>query len=85
MNTHRAAGSARMILDPKVRKYIYGVSIPLIALLVGLGYVDEGTSALILTLVGAVLGVGTSTLAVANTDAGSPGREDGYPAPDVEA
>ena len=67
MNTHRSTGSARIVLDPRVRKYIYGVSIPLIALLVGLGLVDEGTSALVLTLVGAVLGVGTSTLAVANT------------------
>lgn len=67
MNTHRSTGSARIVLDPKVRKYIYGVSIPLIALLVSLGLVDEGTSALVLTLVGAVLGVGTSTLAVANT------------------
>lgn len=67
MGNYRAEGPARIVLDPKVRKYIYGVSIPLIALLVGLGYVDEGTSALILTLVGAVLGVGTSTLAVANT------------------
>ena len=67
MGNYRAEGPARIVLDPKVRKYIYGVSIPLIALLVGLGYVDEGTSALVLTLVGAVLGVGTSTLAVANT------------------
>lgn len=67
MNTHRSTGSARIVLDPKVRKYIYGVSIPLIALLVSLGLVDEGTSALVLTLVGAILGVGTSTLAVANT------------------
>lgn len=67
MSKYRAEGGAKIVLDPKVRKYIYGVSIPLIALLVGLGYVDEGTSALILTLVGAVLGVGTSTLAVANT------------------
>lgn len=70
MSKHRAGGSARIVLDPKVRKYIYGVSVPLIALLVGLGYVDEGTSALILTLVGAVLGVGTSTLAAANTHSG---------------
>ena len=41
MGNYRAGGSARIVLDPKVRKYIYGVSIPLIALLVGLGYVDE--------------------------------------------
>lgn len=68
MNTHRSTDGARIVLNPKVRKYIYGISIPLIALLVGLGLVDEGTSALVLTLVGAILGVGTSTLAVANTD-----------------
>lgn len=74
MNTHRDNTGARIVLDPKVRKYIYGVSIPLIALLVGLGIVDDGTSALILSLVGAVLGVGTSTLAVANT----PKRDDSH-------
>lgn len=76
MSKHRAEGSARIVLDPKVRKYIYGVSVPLIALLVGLGYVDEGTSALILTLVGAVLGVGTSTLAAANTHSGKVAHAD---------
>ena len=76
MGNYRAEGPARIVLDPKVRKYIYGVSIPLIALLVGLGYVDEGTSALILTLVGAVLGVGTSTLAVANTHSGKVAHAD---------
>ena len=76
MSNHRAEGSARIVLDPKVRKYIYGVSVPLIALLVGLGYVDEGTSALILTLVGAVLGVGTSTLAAANTHSGKVAHAD---------
>lgn len=76
MSKHRAEGSARIVLDPKVRKYIYGVSVPLIALLVGLGYVDEGASALILTLVGAVLGVGTSTLAAANTHSGKVAHAD---------
>ena len=67
MSKYRAAGSARIILDPKTRAYIYGVSIPLIALLVGLGYLTDGTAGLVLNLVAAVLGVGTSTLAVANT------------------
>ena len=68
MSKYRADGPARIVLDPRVRAYFYGVSIPLIALLVGLGYVTDGTASLILNLVGAVLGVGTSTLAVANTD-----------------
>lgn len=60
---------AKIIAQPRTRAYIYGVSIPLIALLVGLGYLTDGTAGLILNLVAAVLGVGTSTLAVANTDA----------------
>ena len=68
MSKYRAEGPARIVLDPKVRAYVYGISIPLIALLVGLGYVTDGTASLILNLVSAVLGVGTSTLAVANTD-----------------
>lgn len=66
---------ARIIARPEVRAYIYGVSIPLIALLVGLGYLTDGTASLILNLVGAVLGVGTSTLAAANTDAHTGGRD----------
>ena len=68
MSKYRAEGPARIVLDPRVRAYIYGISIPLIALLAGLGYVTDGTASLILNLVSAVLGVGTSTLAVANTD-----------------
>lgn len=72
MSKYRADVPARIILDPKARAYIYGISIPLIALLVGLGVVADGTAGLILNLVAAVLGVGTSTLAVANT----PPRED---------
>lgn len=67
MSKYRADVPARIILDPKTRTYIYGISIPLIALLVGLGVVADGTAGLILNLVAAVLGVGTSTLAVANT------------------
>lgn len=65
---------AKIIAQPRTRAYIYGVSIPLIALLVGLGYLTEGTAGLVLNLVAAVLGVGTSTLAVANTDA-KPGAD----------
>ena len=72
MSKYSADVPARIILDPKTRAYIYGISIPLIALLVGLGVVADGTAGLILNLVAAVLGVGTCTLAVANT----PPRED---------
>ena len=60
---------AKIIAQPRTRAYIYGVSIPLIALLVGLGYLTDGTAGLVLNLVAAVLGVGSSALAVANTDA----------------
>ena len=60
---------ARVIAHPRTRAYIYGISVPLIALLVGLGHLTDGTAELVLNLVAAVLGVGTSTLAVANTDA----------------
>lgn len=73
MNTHRQDGPAaignpaRIIADPRVRAYVYAVSIPLLALLVGLGIVTDGTASLILDLAAAVLGVGTSALAVANT------------------
>lgn len=58
---------ARVIAQPRTRAYIYGISIPLIALLVGLGYLTDGTAGLVLNLVAAVLGVGSSALAAANT------------------
>lgn len=58
---------ARVIAQPRTRAYIYGVSIPLIALLVGLGYLTDGTAGLVLNLVAAVLGVGSSALAAVNT------------------
>lgn len=58
---------ARIIAQPQTRAWIYAVSIPLLALLVGLGIVTEGTSGLVLDLVAAVLGVGTSALAAANS------------------
>jgi hypothetical protein len=63
---------AKVIAQPRTRAYIYGVSIPLIALLVGLGYLTDGTAGLVLNLVAAVLGVGTSTLAAVNTPAPKP-------------
>lgn len=60
---------AKVIAHPRTRAYVYGISVPLIALLVGLGHLTDGTAELVLNLVAAVLGIGTSTLAVANTDA----------------
>lgn len=69
MNRYRATGPARIIPDPQTRAYIYGVSIPVMALLVGIGTVTDGTAGLILDVIAGVLGVGTSALAVANTPA----------------
>lgn len=72
MARYRAPGPARIIINPKARAYVYGVSIPVLALLVGLGYVTEGTAGLILDVVAAVLGMGTSALALANTPTTTP-------------
>jgi len=71
MNTHKAeiGEVGRIVRDPRTRKYIYAVSIPVLALLVSLGVVADGTAGLILDVVAAVLGVGTSALAVVNTPA----------------
>lgn len=71
MARYRAPGRARIIIDPKARAYVYGVSIPVLALLVGIGTVTEGTAGLILNVIAGVLGMGTSALAMANTPAGS--------------
>lgn len=69
MNTHKAEYGevGRIVRDPRTRKYIYAVSIPVLALLVSLGVVADGTAGLILDVAAAVLGIGTSGLAAANT------------------
>lgn len=54
--------------DPKVRKYIYNVAKALIPILILSGVLLPGTETLILTLIGAVLGVAVPQLASKNVD-----------------
>ena len=51
------------ILTPKVRSWIYGVSVALIALLVALGVIADGLDTQILNLIAAVLGLNSAALA----------------------
>ena len=53
--------------DPMVRKYIYSVATALIPMLVIAGVMVPGWSEVTLALVAALLGLGTTTLAGANT------------------
>jgi len=53
--------------DPKFRKYIYQVISALIPVLIVFGVMIPGQSELILALVAALLGLGGSALANANT------------------
>lgn len=53
--------------DPKTRAYIYRVVSALVPLLILTGVMVPGISEAVLFLVAAVLGVGASGLAVANT------------------
>lgn len=57
----------RWVPDPAVRKYLYGVVVAMIPVLVGFGLVSPEQVQLWLNLAGAVLGLGTTVLAVANT------------------
>ncbi|MFF5793669.1 hypothetical protein ACFY5D_16610 [Paeniglutamicibacter sp. NPDC012692] len=53
--------------EPKTRKWIYGIATAAIPLLIGYGALTAATGGLWLVLVGAILGVGTNSLASANT------------------
>lgn len=53
--------------DPNVRKYIYGIVTALIPLLVASGLIIPGVSEMVVALAAAVLGLGASALATANT------------------
>ena len=59
---------ARVIADPKTRAYLYGIAVPVVALLVGLGVVADGTAGLILNVAAGVLAMSGLGLATANTD-----------------
>ena len=57
----------RFITDPAIRKYVYGVVLAMIPVLVGFGLISPEQVQLWLNLAAAVLGLGTTGLAVANT------------------
>jgi hypothetical protein len=55
-----------MILNASVRRYIYGISVALVPLLIGYGLFTTDEGNLILNVVAAVLAVGNSALALNN-------------------
>jgi hypothetical protein len=55
-----------MNLNANVRRYIYGISVALIPLLIGYGIFTSQEGTLILDVVAAILAVGNSTLALNN-------------------
>lgn len=57
----------RIIKSPEARRYVYTVIIAAIPLLVAYGIVNESDIDNITVFVGAILGFGTTVLAVANT------------------
>lgn len=59
---------ARVIAQPKTRRWIYGIAVAAVPLLVAYGVIAESDAALWIGLAGAVLGGGVPALATANTD-----------------
>lgn len=55
-----------MSLNANTRRYIYGISVALIPLLIGYGIFTSQEGTLILDVVAAILAVGNSTLALSN-------------------
>lgn len=64
---------ARVIADPKTRRWLYGIAVAVVPLLTVYGIVAESDVALWIGLAGAVLGTGAPALAAANT--GGPADE----------
>lgn len=75
MNSHRAAGPAitpgRIITDPEVRRYLYGIATAAVPLLVGLGLFTAEHGGMWLAVVGSILAPAGLGLAAVNT----PGRD----------
>jgi hypothetical protein len=55
-----------MNLNANVRRYIYGISVAVVPLLIGYGLFTTEEGTLILNVIAAVLAVGNSTLALSN-------------------
>jgi hypothetical protein len=55
-----------MNLNANVRRYIYGISVALVPLLIGYGLFTTEEGTLILNVIAAVLAVGNSALALNN-------------------
>jgi hypothetical protein len=55
-----------MNLNANIRRYIYGISVALVPLLIGYGLFTTEEGTLILNVIAAVLAVGNSTLALSN-------------------
>lgn len=58
---------ARLIAQPKTRRYLYGIATAIVPILVVYGVIAEADVALWIGLAGAVLGTGAPALAAANT------------------
>ena len=70
MADHRALTDRtpnRWVADPLVRRYLYGVVLAFIPILVLFGLISPESVQLWLNLAAAVLGLGTTALATANT------------------
>lgn len=62
--------------DPAVRKWIYGIVVALVPVLVATGFIFPGLDQTLLLLVAAILGVPAVGLAAKNTDTSTNEAED---------
>lgn len=59
---------ARVIAQPKTRRWLYGIAVAAVPILTLYGIIAESEIALWIGLAGAVLGTGVPAIAAANTD-----------------
>jgi hypothetical protein len=67
MGRYEAETPNRWVPDPAIRKWIYGWVLAIAPILVALGTISPDHVQLWLNLAAAILGVGTTTLALGNT------------------
>ena len=67
MGDHLDRTPNRWIPDPLIRRYIYGVVLAFIPILVGFGVISPEQVQLWLNLTAAILGLGATALALPNT------------------
>ena len=68
----------RVITDITTRRWIYGIAVAVLPLLIAWGYLDEQTAAIVIGVIGAILVPGLAAIQPASQYPGKPDDGDRY-------